>query len=115
MIYTISLQEIIDGVLAVSSLRGDISGRGDMLADSDGYAIGVIAASLVPSALLEQDVVFHSTRAGWRVGPTHLHKAEVLQYLRNRMLAATGCCDDLRTERLRSAPGATLTVTPHDL
>lgn len=89
--FKLKVSELTDCVLAMASLRGDITGRGDMLVDNDEYALAVVVRTVVESLLHGRGIPFAATGCGWRVGPTRLHKSELLA------LAARGILETLRT------------------
>lgn len=115
--FTIKITDITDSILAMASLRGDITGRGDVLVDNDCYALRHLALTLVPTLLTRNGIDFAKKGDAWRIGPTHLFKAELVLYLSRHVLAdITGNPGLVQGLHLRSdyvCHG--LTVTPYDL
>lgn len=82
MMYTILRKRLIDSVLAESALRGDITGRGSMLVDNDGVALGRLLDDMVPAALDNYGISYSRTRMGWRIDNDDFTREQIMDYLR---------------------------------
>ena len=61
----IKRKTLIDSVIALASLRGDFTGRGSLLVDTDFEALAVIADRVVPATLSRLGISFTTTEQGW--------------------------------------------------
>lgn len=115
--FTIKFHEITDGIMAVASLRGDITGRGDTLVDNDERALAEIAAALVPAALHVAGLPYHLTHSGWRIETDSVPKGYLVHLLRQKLLGAVTGSDVAPTPADAPAYIASGTgyVTPHDM
>lgn len=83
----IKYREIIDGILALSALRGDVTGRGDMLVDNDEYALCQIVPISVGAVLDEFGLDFTLTKKEVVIKNWPLTKERLMRCLINRMLS----------------------------
>ena len=84
---TIKYQEIIDQILALSALRGDITARGDMLVDNDEEAMCQLVPVSVGAVLDELGLDFTLRKKGVAVKNWPLTKERLMRCLVNRMLS----------------------------
>lgn len=84
--FHISKTEIIDTVLALSALRGDVTGRGMLLVDNDSVALAAVLKTLVPKCLTEHNIEFQEDDSGWTIGPTAFDRSVLADYLISGLL-----------------------------
>ena len=86
----ITYKELIDGLLAFSALKGDISGRGHLLVDNDEPALREVLKILVPGLLARTGIPYVEFSNGWRIGETRLSKLRITDYLLRELIGAIG-------------------------
>lgn len=90
--------------MALSALRGDITGRGSMLVDNDDAAIEALARVAIPVYLVENGIAYTETVEGWEVGPTTMTEAQLILRISESLLrshdgeAREGNCEVLPEE-----------------
>ena len=63
----ILIEDLVNGCLALSALRGDVTGRGSMLVDNDAYALEELIRLIVPGILRRGGVEYKEVEGGWEV------------------------------------------------
>lgn len=84
--FTLYRKTIIGSLLALSALRGDITGRGQLLVDNDEFALTALLDTLVPSFLESNGIDYTSTRAGWRISDTVMPRHVLEKHLVDLLL-----------------------------
>lgn len=83
---TVKTSRICDAVLAHSALRGDITGRGDILVDNDDHALSHIIRMTVPDALERCRIPYSTTCSGWRIESDRYGEGRLLTFLTESVL-----------------------------
>lgn len=83
---TVSKSTLIDNIMAMSALRGDITGRGTMLVDNDDAALGQLLATVVPAALARYAIDVTPSPDGWTVHTSEYNGYQLMAYLSETML-----------------------------
>lgn len=82
----IKMSRVVDGLLACSALRGDITGRGRMLVDNDELALRLLLGMYVPAYFKTIGMNSLTVEEGWYVGPTESGEDELTGWLTGRLL-----------------------------
>lgn len=74
----IKYKEIVNGVLALSALRGDVTGRGDMLVDNDELALNEIIRTVVTPTLSNLGIAYVERKKSVAINDSPLTKHQLL-------------------------------------
>lgn len=78
---TIRLVDIVDNIMALSALRGDITGRGSMLVDNDDNALQQLLRTLIPAELSALRLAHVGNDEVWTVDTDAYSSAQLTAYL----------------------------------
>ena len=112
--FKIKIKEIVDALLAYSSLRGDVTGRGDLLVDNDEYAIANLLKITVPGLLADNNISFRTVKSGWHVSTDAYVKEQLLSFLLGRIIDGLTGSESTATVSLDRGGSTPVTVRQYE-